>query len=57
MVCLTLAISCGPARLSAQFSDPHSYDNVAAGVNQIGLTYTYARANASIDNSLVIAGR
>jgi Putative MetA-pathway of phenol degradation len=56
LVCLALAIVCGPATLSAQFSDPHSYDNSPAGVNQLELGYAYAHANASLDTSLVIAG-
>jgi hypothetical protein len=56
LVCLALAIACAPATLPAQFSDPHSYDNSPAGVNQIESSYAYARANASLDTSLVIAG-
>lgn len=44
----------GSAR--AQFTDAHNYDNTPVGFNQIGLSYAYAHANASVDNSLVIAG-
>ena len=40
----------------AQFTDAHNYDNTPTGINEIELSYAYAHANASIDNSLVIAG-
>lgn len=41
---------------SAQFTDPRNYQNSPVGVNQIELNYSYTRANASIDPSLIIAG-
>jgi hypothetical protein len=53
---LVLAIFCNPAKVSAQFTDAHSYDNTPVGINQLELSYTYAHANASIDTSLVVAG-
>ena len=55
-VCLALAVSCVPERLYAQFTDPRTYDNTPVGVNQVELDYAYARTNASIDTSLIIAG-
>ena len=56
IACLVVAISCNPAKVSAQFTDARSYDNTPVGINQLGISYTYAHANASIDTSLVIAG-
>jgi hypothetical protein len=55
-VCFTLVVLRTPNRVYAQFTDPHTYDNTPVGTNQIELTYAYARANASIDNSLIVAG-
>jgi hypothetical protein len=40
----------------AQFSDPRTYENTPVGTNQVELGYAYARANTSIDTSLVVAG-
>lgn len=40
----------------AQFTDAHNYDNTPVGTNQVELIYAQVRANASIDNSLVITG-
>ena len=45
-----------PDQAHAQFTDPHSYDNTPAGTNQIELAYAFARANASIDTSLIVSG-
>src|SRR5215467_12291218 len=45
-----------PERARAQFTDAHNYDNTPVGINQIELSYAYVHANASIDNSLIIAG-
>src|SRR6476620_11081550 len=45
-----------PHRALAQFTDPHSYDNTPAGVNQVELGYGFVHGNASIDPSLAIAG-
>lgn len=45
-----------PHQASAQFTDPHSYDNTPVGTNQIEVSYAYLHANASIDSSLVITG-
>lgn len=50
-----LAVSSIPLGAHAQFTDPHNYDNTPVGTNQIELAYTYARSNASINTSLVIA--
>jgi hypothetical protein len=55
-VCFTLVVLRTPDRVYAQFTDPHTYDNTPVGTNQIELGYAYARANASIDNSLIVAG-
>ena len=45
-----------PHLASAQFTDPHNYDNTPVGTNQVELAYTYARSDVSIDTGLVIAG-
>ena len=45
-----------PDQARAQFTDAHSYDNTPVGINQLELSYAYVHANASIDNSLIIAG-
>jgi hypothetical protein len=55
-VCFTLVVLRTPDRVYAQFTDPHTYDNTPVGTNQIELAYAYARANASIDTSLIVAG-
>src|SRR6201997_3073897 len=55
-VCLVLAVLRSPDQLHAQFTDPRTYGNTPVGVNQLKLAYTYARADASIDTSLIIAG-
>jgi hypothetical protein len=52
--CFTLSVLSFPASLCAQFTDPHTYDNAPVGVNEIELAYSYARANASIDTSLIV---
>jgi hypothetical protein len=54
-LCVMAFFHCPPAAL-AQFTDAHSYDNTPAGVNQVEFGYTFVRANASIDPSLIIAG-
>jgi hypothetical protein len=53
---LILSALCFPEQACAQFTDAHNYDNTPVGINQIELNYAYAHANASIDNSLIIAG-
>ena len=45
-----------PDDACAQFTDAHNYDNTPVGLNQIELSYAYLHSNASIDNSIVIAG-
>ena len=55
-VCLVLAVLRGPDQLCAQFTDPRTYGNTPVGVNQLKLAYSYARTDASIDTSLIIAG-
>jgi hypothetical protein len=55
-VCLALVVLRFPDKLYAQFTDPRDYDNVPVGVNQLEIAYAYARSNASIDTSLIIAG-
>lgn len=49
-----MLLFCTQAR--AQFNDAHAYDNTPVGTNQLELGYAYARADASIDASLVIEG-
>ena len=49
----SLAVSI-PAR--GQFTDPRTYTNSPAGINQLELGYTYVRANASLDTSLAVTG-
>jgi hypothetical protein len=53
---LAFLIPCFSQQAFAQFTDAHNYDNTPAGTNQIELSYAYVHANASIDNSLIIAG-
>ena len=55
LVCSAFTVVC-PSLLWAQFTDPRTYDNSPVGINQLSLGYTYARANASIDYSLIIEG-
>jgi len=55
-VCFALAVIHVPNQLYAQFTDPRNYDNSPVGVNQLELDFAYARANASIDTSLIVAG-
>jgi hypothetical protein len=54
--CLALVVLRFPEQLHAQFTDPRTYDNTPVGVNQLELAYAYARSNASIDTSLIVAG-
>ena len=56
VVCLAIAVSYIPEHLYAQFTDARTYDNTPVDVNQLELDYAYARSNASIDTSLIIAG-
>lgn len=42
--------------LYAQFTEAHNYDNTPVGTNQIEVAYAYARANASVDTSLIVTG-
>jgi hypothetical protein len=53
---IALALLCFPGSLTAQFTDPRAYDSAPVGTNQLELGYVYARANASIDTSLIVAG-
>lgn len=55
-ICLALAVLHQPDQACAQFTDPRTYENAPVGTNQIELGYAYARANTSIDTSLVVAG-
>jgi len=55
-VCFALVVSCSSGLAAAQFTDPRNYENTPVGVNQIELVYAYARSDASIDTSLIIAG-
>jgi len=55
-VCLALAVLRSPHRAYAQFTEAHNYDNTPVGINQVELAYAYARANASIDTSVIVKG-
>ena len=46
---------CCPRALHAQFTDPRSYANSPVGLSQLELDYAYAKADASVDTSLVVA--
>jgi len=50
----TIAASFFCPPLFAQFTDPRSYTPGVVGTNDLEFDYTYARANASIDTSLVV---
>ena len=54
LACLAL-VSCFPQPARAQFTDPLTYTNSPAGLNQLELGYAYVHANSSIDTSIVIA--
>jgi len=47
---------CLPSLAHGQFSDPRTYANTPADVNQFELDYSHATADDSIDRSLVIGG-
>ena len=55
-VCFALVVLRFPDEVYAQFTDPRNYDNTPVAINQIELEYAYARSNASVDTSLVVAG-
>jgi hypothetical protein len=55
-VCFALLVLRFPDEVYAQFTDPRNYDNAPVRINQIELEYAYARSNASVDTSLVVAG-
>ena len=54
-VCIALFVLRDP-QVSAQFTDPHNYDNTPVGTNQLEFAYAYAHSNASIDTSLIVTG-
>ena len=56
VVCFALIVLRFPDKAYAQFTDPRNYDNTPVGINEIDLEYAYARSNASVDTSLVVAG-
>jgi hypothetical protein len=56
LACCTAIVSSPPAQAHAQFTDPRTYNNSPVGLNQLELAYAYARANASLDTSLIIEG-
>lgn len=53
---LALAVLRFPDQLYAQFTDPRDYENTPVGINQVEIAYAYARTDASIDTSLIVAG-
>ena len=55
-LCFLLTVLRSPDQARAQFTDPRTYDNTPVGINQFELAYAHARANASIDTSLIIGG-
>src|SRR5215470_1054664 len=56
LACFSVTVLQVPGQACAQFTDPHTYDNTAVGINQIELDYAYVHSNTSIDTSLVISG-
>jgi hypothetical protein len=56
LVCAVLAVLHPTDTAWAQFTDPRTYENTPVGTNQVELGYAFARANTSIDTSLVVAG-
>jgi hypothetical protein len=56
VVCFALVALRFPGKAYAQFTDPRNYDNGPVGLNEIDLEYAYARSNASVDTSLIVAG-
>src|SRR5215831_7014939 len=53
---LMLAGCHSPDQAWAQFSDPRTYEETAAGTNQIEVGYASARGDASIDTSVIVSG-
>ena len=53
---VAIILVCVPGVVYGQFTDPRTYANTPAGVNQLELNYGHATADDSIDTSLVIAG-
>ena len=51
-----IALACFPCALYGQFTDPRTYANTPADLNQFELGYGYASADASIDTSLIVGG-
>ena len=56
LVCAVMMFLWSPAPLRPQFTDPRTYQNTPVGVNQVEIIYGYARSNASIDTSVIVAG-
>jgi hypothetical protein len=56
LVIAAIAACCLPRFAYGQFTDPRTYANTAADLNQLEVDYAYANSNASIDTSLVISG-
>jgi len=56
LVCSALALSGILRPACAQFTDPRNYQNSPVGVNQLELSYAYARSDTSIDSAIVITG-
>ena len=53
---VVIAALCLPRFACGQFTDPRTYANTPADLNQLELDYAHATSNASIDTSLVISG-
>jgi hypothetical protein len=53
---IAIGAFCFPRFGYAQFTDPRTYANTRADLNQLELDYAYANSNASLDTSLVISG-
>lgn len=56
LICVVLVALRPADTASAQFTDPRTYENTPVGTNQVELGYAFARANTSIDTSIVVAG-
>jgi hypothetical protein len=56
LICAVLAVLDPADTAYAQFTEPRTYENTPVGTNQVELGYAYARANTSLDTSLVVGG-
>lgn len=52
--CFAVALVLVPNWVSAQFTDPRTYNNTPVGINQLELAYTYVHSDSSLDTSLIV---